>query len=83
MQDNSSRQRMNTNVTMDEPKLARVKLSKLINKKQRKEMATWFKENLGRPNRNGGLWWTDEKDGFLLVWFRHDNAFVEFSLKYC
>ena len=46
-------------------------------------MAAWLKENLGPPNRNGGFWWTDEKDGFLLVWFRHDEAFVDFSLKYC
>ena len=73
---------MNTNIVMDEPKLARVELSKLM-KKQRKEMAAWLKENLGPPNRNGGFWWTDEKDGFLLEWFRHDEAVVDFSLKYC
>ena len=49
---------------------------------QRAEMGKYLTENLGRPSRDHGFWWTDTESGFMLVYFRHREAFVEFSLRY-
>ena len=67
---------------MDDVRIARICLSKLT-KQTRREMGKWLSKNLGRPDRNGGLWWTDDDGYCMLVCFRHDEAFVEFSLRYC
>jgi hypothetical protein len=76
--------KLNQTITMptDEIRIARIELTKLT-KAMRREMGAWLSSNLGRPDRNSGLWWANEDGHHLLVCFRNDEAFVNFSLKYC
>ena len=48
----------------------------------KREMGKWLGSGLGRPDRNRGIWWTTEDDTHLHFYFRHEEAFVEFWMKY-
>jgi len=65
----------------DEVKISRVKLNGL-NKARRKELGYWLSSRLGKPDCNNGFWWAEETREWLLIYFRNDEAFVQFSLIY-
>ena len=52
----------------------------VLKKKYRKEIGNWLIENLGKPDRKSGVWWTDDTNDGLQISFRLQEAYVAFVL---
>lgn len=72
---------LNTDVENPEPEIWRTVIPySVLTKKYRKEIGRWLIENLGKPDRKSGVWWTDDTTDGLQISFRLQDAHVAFVL---